>query len=181
MLKALKALLIGKALKTEELSHEKFNVLWGLPILSSDAISSVAYAGEEILWVLVPILGLAAYKNMFYAALAIVLLLFILVFSYMQTINSYPNGGGSYIVSKDNLGTVPSLVAASALTIDYILTVAVSTSAGSSAITSAFPSLLPYKVLITLFFIVILTIGNLRGIKDSSKLFGIPTYLFLLS
>lgn len=181
MLKALKALLIGKALKTEELSHEKFNVLWGLPVLSSDAISSVAYAGEEILWVLVPILGLAAYKNMFYAALAIVLLLFILVFSYMQTINSYPNGGGSYIVSKDNLGTVPSLVAASALTIDYILTVAVSTSAGSSAITSAFPVLLPHKVLITLFFIVILTIGNLRGIKDSSKLFGVPTYLFIFS
>lgn len=181
MFKRLKSLLIGKALKTEELSHEKFNVIWGLPVLSSDAISSVAYAGEEILWVLVPILGAAAYKNMFYAALAIVLLLFILVFSYRQTINSYPNGGGSYIVSKDNLGTIPSLVAASALTIDYILTVAVSTSAGASAITSAFPKLLPYKIGITLIFIAILTVGNLRGIKDSSKLFGIPTYLFIIT
>lgn len=181
MFSFIKKLLIGKALKTEELHGEKFNVIWGLPILASDAISSVAYAGEEMLWVLVPILGLGAYKNMFYASLAIVMLLFILVFSYRQTINSYPNGGGSYVVSKDNLGIIPSLVAASALTIDYMLTVAVSTSAGAAAVTSALPQLLPHKVVITLLFIAILTIGNLRGIKDSSKLFGIPTYLFILT
>jgi amino acid transporter len=176
MFSFIKKLLIGKALKTEELHGEKFNVIWGLPILASDAISSVAYAGEEMLWVLVPILGLGAYKNMFYASLAIVMLLFILVFSYRQTINSYPNGGGSYVVSKDNLGTIPSLVAASALTIDYMLTVAVSTSAGAAAVTSALPQLLPHKVVITLVFITIL-----RGIKDSSKLFGIPTYLFIVT
>lgn len=174
-------LLIGKSLKTEDLKGEKFNVFWGLPILSSDAISSVAYAGEEILWVLVPIVGLISYKYMFYAALCIVFLMFLLVFSYRQTIDSYPNGGGSYIVAKDNLGTVPGLVAGSALSIDYILTVAVSTSAGTAAITSAMPALLPHKVLITVAVIIIITIGNLRGLRESSKIFGIPTYFFMFS
>jgi amino acid transporter len=181
MFSIFKRLLIGKALKTEELSHEKYNVFWGLPVLSSDAISSVAYAGEEILWVLIPIIGLMAYKYMFYAALAIVLLLFILVFSYRQTIDSYPCGGGSYIVAKDNLGTIPGLMAGASLSIDYILTVAVSCSAGTAAITSAIPSLLHHKVIITLFLIAFMTIGNLRGMRESSRLFGIPTYLFIFS
>lgn len=174
-------LLIGRTLKTDELKDEKFNVFWGLPILSSDAISSVAYAGEEILWVLVPILGLMSYKYMFYAALCIVFLMFLLVFSYRQTIDNYPNGGGAYIVAKDNLGTIPGLTAGASLTIDYILTVAVSSSAGTAAITSAFPSLLPHKISITIGFIILLTIGNLRGIRESSKIFGIPTYLFMIS
>lgn len=173
--------LIGRTLKTDELKDEKFNVFWGLPILSSDAISSVAYAGEEILWVLVPILGLMSYKYMFYAALCIVFLMFLLVFSYRQTIDNYPNGGGAYIVAKDNLGTIPGLTAGASLTIDYILTVAVSASAGTAAITSAFPSLLPHKISITIGFIILLTIGNLRGIRESSKIFGIPTYLFMIS
>lgn len=182
-LRALKLgkLLFGKSLKTEDLKNEKFNVFWGLPILSSDAISSVAYASEEILWVLVPILGLMSYKYMFYSALCIVFLMFLLVFSYRQTIDSYPNGGGSYIVAKDNLGTIPGLTAGAALSIDYILTVAVSTSAGTSAITSAMPALLKYKVLITVSLIMLMTLGNLRGIRESSKLFGIPTYLFIIS
>lgn len=180
MFSKFKRFLIGETLSSDQLSHEKFSVLWGLPILSSDAISSVAYAGEEILWVLIPVLGLASYKYMFYAALCIVLLLFLLIFSYRQTIDNYPNGGGSYIVSKDNLGVIPSLTAAAALSIDYILTVAVSTSAGTAAITSAIPSLLKYKVMITIFIILILTIGNLRGLKDSSRIFGIPTYLFII-
>lgn len=174
-------LLIGRTLKTEELKDEKFNKFWGLPILSSDAISSVAYAGEEILWVLVPIIGLMSYRYMFYAALCIVFLMFMLVFSYRQTIDSYPNGGGAYIVAKENLGTVPGLVAGGALTIDYILTVAVSTSAGTAAITSAFPSLLTHKISITLGLILLMTIGNLRGIRESSKIFGIPTYFFMIS
>jgi amino acid transporter len=171
---------MGETLSTDQLNHEKFNVLWGLPILSSDAISSVAYAVEEILWVLIPVLGILSYKYMFFSALCIVLLLFLLIFSYRQTIDSYPNGGGSYIVSKNNLGTIPSLTAAGALSIDYILTVAVSTSAGTAAITSAIPSLLKYKVLITLVIIAALALGNLRGLKDSSRMFGIPTYLFIL-
>lgn len=174
-------LLFGNSLKTEELKNEKFNIFWGLPILSSDAISSVAYAGEEILWVLVPLLGLMSYKYMFYAALCIVFLMFLLIFSYRQTIDNYPNGGGSYIVAKDNLGTIPGLTAGAALSIDYVLTVAVSTCAGTAAITSAVPSLLKYKVLITVSLIIFMTLGNLRGIRESSKMFGIPTYLFIIS
>ena len=174
-------LLIGKALRTEQLAEEKFSSFWGLPILSSDAISSVAYAVEEILYVLVPVIGLLAYAQMFHVALAIVALLFILVFSYRQTIDAYPCGGGSYIVAHDNLGEIPGLAAAATLSIDYILTVAVSSSAGTAAITSAIPELLGLRVPITLFFILILTVGNLRGIKDSSRMFGIPTYAFIVS
>ena len=181
MFSIFKRLLIGKTLRTSELNNEKFNVFWGLPVLASDTISSVAYAGEEILRVLIPIVGLAAYTNMFYVSLAIVMLLFILVFSYRQTIDSYPNGGGSYIVAKDNIGTIPGLIAGASLSIDYILTVAVSTSSGTAAITSAFPSLYPYRVIITLCMIGLLTLGNLRGLRDSSKLFGAPTYLFIVS
>ena len=137
MFSKIREVLIGKTLKTEELEGEKLNVLWGLPILSSDAVSSVAYAGEEILIVLIGVMGSMAYKYMFYAAVCIVLLLLILVFSYMQTIDSYPSGGGSYIVAKDNLGVTPGLTAGAALTIGYVLTVAVSISAGTAAITSA--------------------------------------------
>ena len=181
MFSKLKELLIGKTLKTEELEGEKLNVLWGLPILSSDAVSSVAYAGEEILIILMGVIGLIAYKYMFYAALCIVILLCILVFSYRQTIDSYPCGGGSYIVAKDNLGTISGLTAGASLSVDYTLTVAVSISAGTAAITSAVPSLLPHKVAISLAMLLILTIGNLRGVKESSKLFGVPTYLFIVS
>lgn len=180
MLKKIQSLFLGKALKTTELHGEKYSILWGLPILSSDAISSVAYASQEILTVLVPVLGIAAYKPMVYVALAISILLFILVFSYRQTIDNYPHGGGSYIVASENIGTLPGLIAAASLTIDYVLTIAVSTCAGTAAITSAFPALLEHKVIITVAMIGILTIGNLRGMKDSSKAFGIPTYLFIL-
>lgn len=181
MFSIFKRLLIGKTLRTAELKHEKFNVFWGLPVLSSDAISSVAYAGEEMLIILVPVLGAAAYRNMLYISLSIVFLLFILVFSYRQTIDSYPNGGGSYIVAKDNLGRLPSLIAGASLSIDYTLTVAVSSCAGTAAITSAFPSLYPHRVLIVVGVILIMTLGNLRGLRDSSKIFGIPTYLFIFS
>lgn len=181
MINEIKNFLLGKSLKTEELKAEKFNVFWGLPILSSDAISSVAYAGEEILWILVPAIGIMAFQKMLYVALLIVLLLFILMFSYRQTIDSYPKGGGSYIVAKDNLGVVPGLIACASLCIDYVLTVAVSVSAGASAITSAIPELLHYKLTLCLIIVVVITIGNLRGLKDSARIFGIPTYLFIIS
>lgn len=181
MFSIFKRFLIGKTLKTAELHNEKFNVFWGLPVLASDAISSVAYAGEAILRVLIPVVGIAAYTNMFYVSLAIVMLLLILVFSYRQTVDNYPNGGGSYIVAKDNMGTIPGLIAGASLSIDYVLTVAVSTSAGTDALTSALPQLYKYRVIITLSIILIMTIGNLRGLKDSSKLFGIPTYLFIVT
>lgn len=181
MFKKLESIFIGKTLKSNELSGEKYSVFWGLPVLSSDAISSVAYASEEILRVLVPVLAIGAYKPLLYVALAIIALLALLVFSYRQTIDNYPNGGGSYIVATENIGKLPGLVAAASLTIDYVLTIAVSTCAGTAAITSAFPNLLEHKVLITVLLILVLTIGNLRGMKDSSKAFGIPTYLFMIS
>ena len=181
MFHKIKNFILGRSLRSKQLGDQKFNVFWGLPILASDAISSVAYAGEEILYVLVPTIAMGAYEQMFYISLAIVALLCILVFSYRQTIDAYPDGGGSYIVAHDNLGTIPGLTAAATLSIDYILTVAVSACAGTAAITSAIPSLLPHKILMTLFFIFALMIGNLRGIKDSSKMFGIPTYTFIVS
>jgi amino acid transporter len=180
MFESFKQLLIGKPLKSEDIHHEKFSVFRGLPILSSDAISSVAYACEEILWVLIPVIGILAFKYTFFVSLAIIILLCILIFSYRQTIDSYPKGGGSYIVSKDNLGTMPSLVAGASLTIDYILTVAVSSCAGTAALTSAFPQLLTHKVSITIIIIIIMSIGNLRGISESGKLFSLPTYLFVV-
>lgn len=181
MYKKIKHLILGHALQSSELDHEKFSVLWGLPILSSDAISSVSYACEEILIVLIPLLGMASYAPLMGAALAIVFLLCILVFSYRQTINCYPQGGGSYIVASENLGKVFGLIAAASLGIDYVLTVAVSICAGTAAITSAFPQVLPWKVEIAVGMIILLTIGNLRGMKDSSILFGIPTYLFVVA
>ena len=179
MAQKIKELLIGHTLKTSEMDHEKFSTFWGLPILSSDAISSVSYACEEILMVLVPVLGFGAYRPLIGVAGAIIGLLFILAFSYRQTINNYPNGGGSYRVASDNLGTLPGLIAAASLSVDYVLTVAVSASSGVAAITSALPELLPYKVWLAILIIALLTLGNLRGIRESSVLFGIPTYLFI--
>lgn len=181
MFKKVKQIVIGRSLKSSELASEKFSVLWGLPILSSDAISSVSYACEEILMVLIPVLGMASYRPLMGVAIAIVGLLLILVFSYRQTIDSYPQGGGSYIVASENLGKKAGLVAASSLAIDYVLTVAVSTCAGTAAITSAFPHLLNYKVEIAAVIVLLLMIGNLRGIRESAVLFGLPTYLFIFT
>ena len=181
MLKKIKHLVLGQSLRSDALDHEKFSVIWGLPVLSSDAISSVSYACEEILMVLIPVLGMASYGLLMKVGFAIVFLLFILVFSYRQTINCYPQGGGSYIVASDNLGKVFGLIAAASLAIDYVLTVAVSVCAGTAAITSAFPQLRSMRTGIALIIISLLTIGNLRGMKDSSVLFGIPTYLFIIT
>ncbi|MGE5328417.1 MAG: APC family permease [Deltaproteobacteria bacterium] len=175
-----KNIFIGPPLKNESLKDEKLNIFWGLPILASDAISSVAYASEEILLVLVPAIGILAYKQLSFVALSIVMLLFLLVLSYRQTIKSYPNGGGAYVVAKDNLGVTWGISAGAALSVDYILTVAVSISSGIAAIISAFPSLLNYRVELCLFFLVLLTIGNLRGIRESAKIFSLPTYAFVL-
>ena len=175
----LKRILIGKPLKNTELGGEKLGILWGLPILSSDAISSVAYAGQEILTVLVPVIGLAAFGQLTYITAAIVGLLILLTISYRQTIDSYPNGGGAYIVAKDNIGVLAGVTAGAALSIDYILTVAVSVSSGVEQITSAFTALKPYSVPICLVLVALLMIGNLRGIRESSRMFGIPAYAFM--
>ncbi|MGN0034509.1 MAG: APC family permease, partial [Coriobacteriales bacterium] len=158
-----------------------YGVIWGLPVLSSDAISSVAYATEEILLVLVPVLGMASYPSMLGAVGLIVALLFLLILCYRQVIDAYPQGGGAYSVASQNLGRVPALIAASGLIIGYVLTIAVSACSGAAAITSAFPSLDPYRVSLVVVFIVLLTIGNLRGLRDSSVLFGLPTYFFIFS
>ena len=172
---------LGRRLADTELSEEKFNVLWGIPIFASDAISSVSYAGEEILLVLIPVLGMGSFTRFMPIVAAIICLLAILVFCYRQTIDAYPEGGGAYIVASDNLGERVGLIAGGSLIMDYILTVAVSSCAGAAAITSAFPSLLPYKALLAFLIICLLTWGNLRGIRDSSVMFGVPTYLFIIT
>ena len=175
------SLLLGKRLEDSKLSSEKFNTLWGIPVFASDAISSVSYAGEEILLVLVPVLGMASFKFFLPVVGAIIGLLAILVFCYRQTIDAYPQGGGAYIVANENLGEKYGLVAGAALIIGYILTVAVSSCAGAAAITSAFPELNKYKALIAIFLILILAWGNLRGLRESAGLFGLPTYVFILT
>lgn len=179
MLDKIKQILIGDSLKDADLVTERFSVKWGLPIYSSDAISSVAYAGEEMLIVLVPALFLGAYKYYILCIAAIIFLLVILAISYSQTIDAYPNGGGAYGVATENLGKIPGLVAGAALIIGYILTVAASSAAATAAIYSAFPLLKPYRILIALGIILLLTWGNLRGMRESAVLFGTPTYLFI--
>ncbi len=177
----LKRVLIGKPLKNEESDGQKYGILWGLPILASDAISSVAYAGQEMLIVMLPVVGALAYGKLSLISGAIILLLMILTLSYRQTIEHYPNGGGAYIVAKDNLGTKAGVTAGAALCIDYILTVAVSVSSGVEQITSAFTSLKPYTVIICIVMVALLMVGNLRGIREASKIFGLPAYAFMLA
>ena len=178
---SLKDVLLGRALGNHQLKGEKMSRLWGLPTMSSDAISSVAYAVEEILLALVPAMGLAAVTYMGWVGLAIVLLLLMLVFSYAQIINHYPNGGGSYTVSKEHFGKNASLLAATCLIVDYIMTCAVSVSSSTAAIVAAFPQAVNYKVIISVVCLGIVTLGNLRGIRESSKIFGLPTYAFIVS
>lgn len=180
LLRHFKRFLIGKPMHTAQLMHQRLTKKKALAVFSSDALSSVAYATEEILLVLV-LAGVVALPYSLPIAAAILALLAILVLSYRQTIYAYPSGGGAYLVAKDNLGTNPGLVAGAALVIDYILTVAVSIAAGVAAITSAFPALHDYKVLIALIFIWILTILNLRGITESATIFALPTYIFIAS
>lgn len=181
MIKEFLDVITGEPLANEQTGHEKYNVPFGLAIMASDAISSVAYAAEEILIVLIAGIGLMAYTWLGWVSLAIIGLLFILTVSYLQIIRAYPQGGGAYIVAKENIGVKAGLIAAAALLIDYILTVAVSASAGVAAIISAFPQLNTHKVLLVVCLITILTILNLRGISESSKIFSIPTYLFMIS
>jgi amino acid transporter len=177
----IKNLILGRPLKNNEISHEKLSRLWGLPIMASDAVSSVAYAIEEILLVLVPVIGMYSFHFVPFIVIPILFLLAILILSYSQIIDHYPNGGGAYAVAKENIGKGSSLLTASALIIDYILTVAVSISASTAALASAFPALHEHKVLISLICVGLITLGNLRGIREASKVFGLPTYIFILS
>ena len=174
-----KHVLFGRPLPSERLEHERLNKKTALAVLSSDAISSVAYATDQILFVLGGAIGLAAVTYVVPISGVIVGLLVLVALSYRQTIFAYPGGGGSYTVAKDNLGVRAGLVAAAALLTDYILTVAVSISSGIAAITSAYPSLIPHTVLLCVASIVLLTVINLRGVRESGAAFSVPTYVFI--
>jgi amino acid transporter len=173
-----KRLLVGSPISTAHAEHERLSRATGLAVLSSDALSSVAYATEEILRVLM-IGGAAALSLSTPVSAVIALLLLIVAFSYRQTIFAYPTGGGAYLVAKDNLGDLPALVAAAALLIDYTLTVAVSIAAGVAALTSAFPALHMSRVELSLGFMAVIALGNLRGIRESGRIFSVPTYFFI--
>lgn len=174
----LRRIMIGNPLATSALAHQGLSKLRALPIFSSDALSSVAYATEEILLVLATA-GVTALTLSWPIALVICALLLIVTMSYRQTIHAYPKGGGAFIVSYDNLGKWSGLTAAAALMIDYILTVAVSVSAGIRAITSAFPELQPYALALCLSVVVLIAWINLRGIQESASVFSMPTYAFI--
>ncbi len=173
-------LVFGKPLATAALDEERVNKRVGLAIFASDALSSTAYATEEILIILALAgLGASSLGLSIPIAIAIAVLLIIVTISYRQTIYAYPNGGGAYIVARDNLGELPAQIAAAALLTDYILTVAVSISSGMAQITSGIPDLRPYRVQLALIVIAVLTIINLRGLRESGRIFAIPTYFFL--
>ena len=180
-----KRLMVGRPLATEEQEHQRLPKWIALPVFSSDAISSTAYATEEILFVTA--LGSSSLalglSKLVPIAVAVGMLLAIVAFSYRQTIFAYPSGGGSYIVSRENLGETPSLVAGASLLVDYVLTVAVSISAGVAAIISipTFQGLASHRVLLCLVLIAFITIANLRGAKESGKLFALPTYVYIVS
>jgi len=179
---SLRRLIFGSPFETERAHHTRLPNVLALPVFASDALSSVSYATEEILLVLVLTgASVSILQTSWPIGIAIALLLAIVATSYRQTIYAYPQGGGAYRVSRENLGLIPGLTAASALLIDYVLTVAVSISAGVAAITSAVPSLGPHKVALAIVFIVFVGMANLRGAKESGVLFAVPTYLFIAS
>src|SRR5438876_9246666 len=175
----LKRLLVGKPIPSHLAHHERLSRVTGLAVLSSDALSSVAYATDFIIATLIAA-GTAALGYALPIAFVIAALLAIVAFSYRQTIHAYPTGGGAYRVAKENIAENAGLTAAASLLVDYTLTVSVSISAGVLAITSAFPSLDEYRVPLCLMFLALLTVGNLRGIKDSGRIFAIPTYFFVV-
>jgi amino acid transporter len=174
-----KRLLLGNPLHNIEAAHQRLNKVTALAVLSSDAMSSVAYGPQEVLLMLA-LAGTGALRLSFPIAIAIGALLVIVVLSYRQTIREYPGGGGSYIVAKDNLGTWPGLIAGASLLVDYILTVAVSISAAVAAITSAFPGMLRFTVPLAVLFVLLLSVANLRGVRESGAIFAPPTYAFII-
>jgi len=176
----IKRILVGRRLASFRLEHTLLPKILALPVFSSDALSSVAYASEEILKVLL-LASAAAFSLVMPIAIAIASLMVIVVISYRQTVRAYPSGGGAYIVSKDNLGVFPGLLAAAALLTDYVLTVSVSVVAGVFAITSAVPGLNPHKVILSIGFVVLITLANLRGVRESGTVFAVPTYGFIVS
>jgi amino acid transporter len=176
----LKRLFVGTPLPTAQSRHERLGKATALAVFASDALSSVSYATEEILLVLV-LAGTVALSYSLPIAIGIAGLIAIVTTSYSQTIRAYPQGGGAYIVTKDNLGVVPGLISAAALLIDYVLTVAVSVAAGVAAVTSAMPHLYRYRVVICVAAVALISVANLRGLRESGQLFALPSYLFIVS
>jgi amino acid transporter len=177
-LSTLKRVVIGRPRASRELKHQLLPKWMALPVFSSDPLSSVAYATEEMMLVLV-LAGTAAFKLVMPLAIAVATLLTIVIVSYRQTVRAYPMGGGAYRVSRENLGELPGLTAAAALLIDYSLTVSVSIAAGVAAIISAAPAVGPHRLKLALFFVALVTIANLRGVKEAGALFALPTYTFV--
>lgn len=177
----LKKALLGKPLNRHLLSHQRLSKIFALGILSSDCISSSAYGTENILYYLLPAFGMAGFGILMPMTFIILAVLLIVTLSYREVVMVYTKTGGSYIVARDNFGIVVAQVAAVALMLDYIVTVAVQTAAGTSALTSAFPTLAPYTLTITLGVIAILFYGNLKGVKEAGRVFAAPTYLFVAS
>lgn len=180
MLSALRHLLIGSPLSTQQLASERVNKVRALAAFSPDALSSIAYANQEIFLGLV-VAGSAGLALSWPIGLAITGLLILVAISYFQTVHAYPSGGGSYIVARENLGTLPGLVAAAALLIDYVLTAAVSLTAGVAAIASAFPGLWPHRVLLALLGLLLITLLNMRGVRETGTVMAVPVYLFLIT
>ncbi|MBC7532314.1 MAG: APC family permease [Oligoflexus sp.] len=176
----IKTFLVGHPLSTEQLQHERIPKWKALAVLSSDALSSVAYATEEVL-IPLSLFATAAVAWSLPIAVAIACLLIIITISYRQTIDAYPGGGGAYTVAKENLGVNAGLVAGGALLIDYVLTVAVSTAAGVENVAAAFPMLLPHKEILGILVISLITLLNLRGVRESASIFALPTYIFIFS
>ena len=178
--RSVRSWLIGERLATAEAPHQTIGKPIGLAVFASDALSSTAYATQEILLILVAA-GTGAFVYAFPISVAIVVLLAILTLSYWQTIHAYPGGGGAYIVARDNLGEGPAQIAGAALLTDYILTVAVSVSSGVAQITSAVPGLYPHRVALAVVCVVLVMIVNLRGVRESGAIFAVPTYFFLFA
>ena len=176
----LKRWLVGPPMPLAQARHERLSNPLALAVFASDPLSSVAYATEEILLVLV-LAGSAALSYSMLIALGIATLLAVVVISYRQTVAAYPQGGGAYLVAKDNLGILPALIAAAALLVDYVLTVSVSVVAGIAALTSALPALHSYRVVLSILAVAGIAVGNLRGVRESGRLFAAPTYFFVAS
>src|SRR4030067_1169653 len=170
--------LIGRPLQTADAPHQTIGKAVGLAVFASDALSSTAYATQEILVVLAAG-GTLASGSACPIALAIVVLLAVVTISYEQTIHAYPGGGGAYIVARDNLGERPAQVAAAGLLTDHVLTVAVSMSSGVAQLTSAFPELFPHRVSLAVALVLAVMVVNLRGVRESGRAFAVPTYFFL--
>lgn len=171
--------LLGPPLTTDQLVHERLGKPTALAVFASDNLSSSAYATEEILRVLVPAVGVAAFALVVPLTVAMLVVLALLILSYRQTIKAYPTAGGAYVVTRDNFGLKTAQVAGVALLTDYVLTVSVSVAAGTAALTSAFAALEPYSVPIAVLFIVLIAFGNLRGVRESGRVFAVPTYFFI--